>query len=401
MNKFREIYQRIYMFCFYKFASLLKWREPEILSGDKPLELIPEKIKELNLNKCLIVLDPGVEKLGLSEGLINAFLKNDLEYVIFNQIEPNPKIRDIELGVKMYAESFCDSIVAMGGGSAMDTAKAIGARVARPNKTIEKMGGLLKVGKNIPVLFAIPTTAGTGSETTIASVVTDENTHHKYAINDLHLIPKYAVLDPTLTLGLPKSLTAYTGMDALTHAVEGYISMDVPKKYRTLAEEAIASIIENIKEAYDNGGNLDARREMLFASYKAGVVFTRVGLTYVHPIAHTLGGLYNVPHGLANAVLLPICLKKYGSKVYKKLAHLADITNISSEDMNEEEKANAFINKIEELNNYMGITRKFDIKEEDIDTMIKWAEKEANNAYYPPVILYEKDIEEIIREVMN
>ena len=234
------------MFCFYKFAGLLRWREPELLEGDKPLELIPFKIKELNLNKCLVVLDPVIEQLGLSTSLTNSLIKNDIEYVIFNKIEPNPKIRDIELGVKLYQESFCDSIIAFGGGSTMDTAKAIGARIARPNKSITQMGGLLKVGKNIPTLFAIPTTAGTGSETTIASVVTDEVTHHKYAINDLHLIPKYAVLDPTLTVGLPKSITAFTGMDALTHAVEGYISKSVPKKYRLLAEEAIIKIFNNI-----------------------------------------------------------------------------------------------------------------------------------------------------------
>ena len=401
MNKFREIYQRVYMFCFYKFAGLLRWREPELLEGDKPLELIPFKIKELNLNKCLVVLDPVIEQLGLSTSLTNSLIKNDIEYVVFNKIEPNPKIRDIELGVKLYQESFCDSIIAFGGGSTMDTAKAIGARIARPNKSITQMGGLLKVGKNIPTLFAIPTTAGTGSETTIAAVVTDEVTHHKYAINDLHLIPKYAVLDPTLTVGLPKSITAFTGMDALTHAVEGYISKSVPKKYRLLAEEAIIKIFNNIIKVYDDGSNIEARKEMLEASYKAGVVFTRVGLTYVHPIAHTLGGLYNVPHGLANAVILPICLREYGKSVYDKLAHLADITNLTNNNMTKEEKVNAFIEKIEELNNYMGITRKFDIKEEDIETMIKWAEKEANGAYYPPVILYEKDIEKIIREIMN
>ena len=401
MNKFREIYQRVYMFVFYNFARLLKWREPVILSGDNPLEMISLKVKELNLSNCFVVLDPVIEQLGLSKGLTNSFIKNNIEYVVFNKVEPNPKIKDIEIGVKIYQESFCDSIIALGGGSTMDTAKAIGARIARPDKSIEKMGGLLKVGRKIPTLFAIPTTAGTGSETTIAAVVTDEVTHHKYAINDLHLIPSYAVLDPSLTLGLPKTITAFTGMDALTHAVEGYISKSVPKKYKELAEDAIVKIFNNITKAYDDGSNYEARKEMLEASYKAGVVFTRVGLTYVHPIAHTLGGLYNVPHGLANAVILPICLKAYGKTVYKKLARLADITNIIDKEASIEDKANAFIRKIEELNDYMDITRKFDIKEEDISVMIEWAEIEANNAYYPPVILYEKDIEKIIREIMN
>ena len=189
-------------------------------------------------------------------------------------------------------------------------------------------------------------------------------------------------------------------MDALTHAVEGYISRDVPKKYRELAEEAIKDIMENMLEVYDNPTNEQARYKMLHASYKAGVVFTRVGLTYVHPIAHTLGGLYNVPHGLANAVILPVCLKYYNSKkVTSKLAHLSDICGISNDSMSLEEKKNAFILKIEELNERMGITRKFEIKEEDIPQMVKWIIHEADSAYNPPVYLYEKDIINLINNI--
>ena len=188
-------------------------------------------------------------------------------------------------------------------------------------------------------------------------------------------------------------------MDALTHAVEGYISRDVPKKYKTLAEEAIKSIIDNMLEVYNNPTNIDARREMLYASFKAGVVFTRVGLTYVHPIAHTLGGLYQVPHGLANAVILPECLEYYGKKIYKKLAHLSDICGLSNDGMTLEEKAEAFILKIRDLNDKMSITRKFEIKEEDIDTMVKWALHEANTAYNPPVFLDDKDIRILIDKI--
>ncbi|MBP5342305.1 iron-containing alcohol dehydrogenase [bacterium] len=398
MNKKAHFFRRIYMFFFYTFARLLKWREPVLLTGDNPIEEIPKKIKELGLKRSLVVLDPIVESLGLSQSLTHAFIKNDINYKIFNKVKPNPKISDIEDGLKIYMENFCDSIVVMGGGSALDTAKAIGARIARPDRTIEQMKGLFKVGKDIPTLFAIPTTAGTGSEATIASVVTDNN-QHKYAINDLHLIPNYAVLEPKLTTGLPKEITAQTGMDALTHAVEGYISKGITKKYEILAVEAIKQIFNNIKQAYDNGSSLDARGEMLEASYKAGVVFTRCGLTYVHPIAHTLGGLYNVPHGLANAILLPICLRKYGEKIYKKLAYLYDAIEPDSDLSLEKDKALKFIEKIDELNNYMNIGNKFKIDENDIPKMIEWAMNEANTQYYPPVILDSEDIEEIIREI--
>ena len=396
MNAFRKVFQRVYMFIFYKMTYLMNWRIPTILSSTKD---VPNKIKELNLDNCFLVIDPGILKLGLSDGLINAFNDLGINYHIFTQIEPNPKIKDIEAGVLEYINSGSTCICAMGGGSAMDTAKAIGARIVRPNKSIEKLGGLLKVGRKIPLLFAIPTTAGTGSETTIASVVTNEVTHHKYSINDLHLIPSYAVLDASLTLGLPKSITSATGMDALTHAIEGYLSLDVPKKYKRLAEEAIVDILGNILTVYNDGSNYDARYKMLYASFKAGCVFTRVGLTYCHPIAHTLGGLYSVPHGLANAVILPHCLRHYGKKVYKKLAHLSDLCNLTNENMSLEEKAIAFIERIEFLNKEMNLETKFDIKEEDIPQMIKWAEHEANSAYYPPVILDSKEIEAIIREV--
>lgn len=407
MNVLRVVWQRVFMFLFYKATYLMNWRIPELIEGNDSVKLIPNKIKELGMDNCFLVIDPGLIKLGLDKGLIDAFKESNLKYTTFSKIEPNPKICDIEEGVKEYIKSGSSCIVTLGGGSAMDTAKAIGARIARPKKSIEQLGGLLKVGKKIPPLFAIPTTAGTGSETTIASVVTNEITHHKYAINDLHLIPLYAVLDPMLTVGLPKSITSSTGMDALTHAVEGYLSCDVPKKYRILAEEAVEAIIKNIEVVYNDGSNIEARREMLYASFKAGAVFTRVGLTYVHPIAHTFGGLYSVPHGLANAITLPYCLKKYGKKVYKKLSRLSDIAHLSSDGMSEEEKAKAFIEKIEKLNKQMELNKTFDerykplIKDEDIPQMIKWAQKEANAAYYPPVILSNKDLEEIIKEIKS
>jgi len=408
MNIIRKIWQRVYMFIFYKAAALLPWRQPELIKGNGAMLEIPKKIKEIGLDNCFLVLDPGLVKLGLTDPLVEEFKKTGLQYQIFTKLEPNPKICDIEEGVKLYNSSNSKCICVIGGGSAMDTAKAIGARVVNPKKSIEKMGGLFKVGKTIPTLFAIPTTAGTGSETTIASVVTNEVTHHKYAINDLHLIPKYAVLDPKITAGLPKSITSSTGMDALTHAVEGYLSGDVPKKYRLLAEEAVKLIFDNILEAYNNGSNLEARENMLHASFNAGVVFTRVGLTYVHPLAHALGGLYGIPHGLANATILPICLKYYGKSVYKKLARLADITSITNDKMTTMEKAEAFISKIDEFNSKMNIIEDFKAKisdkkitDDDINLMTNWAYKEANGAYYPPVLLGKDEIKMLFNKIIS
>lgn len=399
MNVFKKIWLRIFMFVFYKFTYLMKWRTPELIEGNGSLTKLPEKVKELGLDDVFVVADKGILGLGLVDPLFDALKKAGLRYTLFDKVEPNPKIIDIEEGVKLYKESGSKCIITMGGGSAMDTAKAIGARIVRPNKSIEQLGGLLKVGKKIPPLFAIPTTAGTGSETTIASVVTNSETHHKYAINDLHLVPEYAVMDPLLTKGLPPYVTATTGMDALTHAVEGYLTCDVPKKYKALAEEAVVAIINNVEKVFKNGADLEARKEMLYASFKAGAVFTRVGLTYVHPIAHTLGGLYGVPHGHANAVVLPYCLEYYGKKCHKKLAHLGDLAGLTKEGQNVDEKAQAFIDEVWRLDKDMNLLKKFDIKEEDIPQMIKWAQHEANSAYFVPVLLGDKDLENIIREI--
>lgn len=389
---------RIFQFSLYTLTYLMPFKEPKLIEG---LDLLPKKIKELNLKKPLLVIDPYFKTTPFFEKIEEGIKKEGLDISVYSEIKPNPSISQIENGLKVYLENNCDSLIAFGGGSTMDTAKAIGARVARPKKSIQKLGGLLKVGKKIPILFAIPTTAGSGSETTIAAVVTDENNGHKYAINDLHLIPEYAVLDPELTVSLSKDTTAFTGMDALTHAVEGYLSKGCPKKHKRLAEEAVRSIIKYLPIAYEHGDNIEARREMLHASYKAGVVFTRAGLTYVHPIAHTLGGLYGVTHGLANAVILPECLKYYGKSVYKKLWNLARISGLQLEEGTYEEGARIFIDRIRKMNDLFSITRKFDIENEDIKRMVKWASHEANSAYYPPKYLTNKDIENIINIIKN
>lgn len=282
----------------------------------------------------------------------------------------------------------------------MDTAKAVGARIARPKRSIEQLGGTLKVLKKIPYLVAVPTTAGTGSEATIAAVVTNRETHHKYAVQDLYLTPRMAVMDPLLTVGLPPSITAPTGMDALTHAVEAYICVNVPKYCKKCCEDAVRMIFKNVERAYNDGTDIEARREMLYASYYAGRAFTRATLTYVHPIAHTLGGLYNVPHGLANAVVLPYCLEYYGPKIHKKLAHLADVGGITKDGQTEVEKVSAFIAEIRRLNAAMNIPEKFDcIRDEDIPQMIEWALAEANPIYQVPVILGAEQLKEIIAKL--
>lgn len=274
----------------------------------------------------------------------------------------------------------------------MDCAKGVAARVAKPNKTIPQMKGLLKILKRIPFIFAVPTTAGTGSETTLAAVVTNSRTHEKYAINDTSLIPHFAVLDPTLTLNLPSHITSTTGMDALTHAVEAYIGRSNTNNTYNNSREAIKLIFENVYEVYTNGGNIEARAKMQKASFLAGLAFTKAYVGNVHAIAHTLGGFYSTPHGLANAVILPYVLEFYGNDVYKPLSELADLVGIGDIDDSQEEKTNKFINAIRNLNKSMNIPDKIKgIDEKDIPIMADRAFKEANPLYPVPRIMTRTD----------
>ena len=254
--------------------------------------------------------------------------------------------------------------------------------------------------KNIPPFVAVPTTSGTGSETTMAAVVTDAETHHKYAIMDPHIIPDYAVMDPELVVGLPQKTTSATGMDALCHAVESYVSvMNRPEKSRRYAEEATVLIFKYLERAYNDGSDMEAREKLMEAAYKAGWSFGRTGVGNVHAIAHTLGGLYNTAHGLANAVILPIVLEDYGKAVYKPLARLAELAGIKT-DGSDEEKAKAFIAEIYAMNKRMDMPEGFAfIEEKDIPQMCAYACSEANPTYPVPVIYDKPHFEKLIREI--
>jgi alcohol dehydrogenase class IV len=283
----------------------------------------------------------------------------------------------------------------------MDCAKAAAARVTNPKISVRKMRGVLKLHHKLPPFFAVPTTAGTGSETTLAAVVTDTATHEKNAINDIRLKPRFAVLDPELTVGLPPHITSTTGMDALTHAVEAYIGKSNVKSTEEYAEKATKMIFENIEKAYTNGKDIEARDQMLKASFYAGQAFTRAYLGYVHAIAHNLGGQYAVPHCLANAIILPYVLEYYGETAHKRLAKLAEIAGVKTTG-SDKEKAEAFIEAIKTLNKNMNIPDGFDmIQEKDIPVIVKRALKEGNPLYPVPKIMDEADCEAVIRRMMK
>ena len=380
----------------------MDWSEPQLLEGEGSILKLPSLIKSKNINKVLIVTDKGLMNLHLLDSLFEELKNTNIEYVIYDGVQPNPTIPNIEECRKMYINNGCQGIIAFGGGSPMDCAKAAAARVVKPKQSVRKMRGYLKVCKKLPPFFAVPTTAGTGSETTLAAVVTDPTTHEKNAICDTCLRPKFAVLDPSLTVGLPPHITSTTGMDALTHAVESYIGKSNVKSTIKYAEDAVKLIHANLEKAYLNGKDIEARNNMLKASYLAGNAFTRAFVGYVHAIAHNLGGMYNTPHGLANAVILPYVLEWYGSSIYKPLAKLADLVGISQEGMSLEEKARAYIAEIRRMNKAMNIPEKFDfLKEEDIPLLVKRALKEGNPGYPVPKIMSTSECEIVIRRLMK
>ncbi|MCH1625253.1 iron-containing alcohol dehydrogenase [Fredinandcohnia quinoae] len=388
-----QLYCRAYQSVFRMVTPFLPWRKPEILEGENSLLHLPKLIKSKDIHHVLIVTDKGITSIGLMEPFLKGLNAEDIKFVIYDQTVPNPTIDNIEEALAMYRVNNCQGIVAFGGGSPMDCAKGVGARVARPTKRIPQMKGVLKIRKRIPTLFAIPTTAGTGSETTIATVVSDSETHEKYAILDTSLIPDYAVLDPILTMNLPPHITSTTGMDALTHAVEAYIGKSNTKETVQCSLDAVKLIFENIYEAYSNGNNLKARANMQKAAYLGGVAFTRAYVGNVHAIAHTLGGFYSVPHGLANAIILPYVLEYYGDTVYQPLSELADQVGICNPTDTNEQKAKKFIIAIKDLNERMNIPKKVKgIEEQDIPTMVERALKEANPLYPVPMIFSKDDM---------
>ena len=375
------------------------YRMPTYLEGPGKIRELGAFLKEKNINDVLVVTGTGMVRRGQVQPLLDGFESAGIRYTLQAFDHPDPSSDDVELGFKTYKENGCKALVALGGGSRIDCAKGIAAKVVHPKKKVSQLQGLLKVHWPIPPFVAIPTTAGAGSETTVAAVITDSATHRKAAINDPFLIPKYAVLDPEVTVGLPPYTTATTGMDALAHAVEAYTNHTYNTKLENrLAKEAVKLIHDNILVAFEDGANLEARQNMQRGAFYAGRAFTRGCVGYVHAVGHTLGGLYGVAHGLAMAVLLPHVMREFGASAHKRLAELADVCGIGGE--NEAEKANAFIRWIEETNKKMGLPDSFDvIREEDIDQMIAWASKEANPLYPVPVVWSKKDFRRFIQSI--
>lgn len=399
MNTLRKIYCRAFQKAFHIAIPFLPYRKPKIAGSIKEL---PEIIMRHKCTHVLIITDGGIMKLGLTRRLEKALKEAGIPYTIYDKTVANPTTVNVREALELYHKEGCDAIIGFGGGSSMDCAKAVGACAVKPNHSLAQMKGILKVHKKLPLLMAVPTTAGTGSETTLAAVITDADTRYKYAINDFPLIPRYAVLDPKVTLSLPPFITATTGMDALTHAVEAYIGNSTTIDTRRDALKAVKLIFENIDIAYEHGDNIQARRNMLHASFYAGCAFTKSYVGYVHAVAHSLGGQYNVPHGLANAILLPLVLREYGSCIDKKLHRLAIAAGLADKNTPDHEAAELFIRSIEEMKERFGIVNIVkEIQETDIPKLAHYADKEANPLYPVPRLMDASELEKFYYMLMS
>ncbi len=399
MNIASKIFCRTFQLGFRAALPILPYREPQIISSCTDLKDVFEKE---NIKSVLIVTDKGIVNNGLTGSLEKVLDDNGINFTTYADTQPNPTVKNVEDALSLYLNNDCNCLIAIGGGSAMDCAKAVGARVVYPKRTVNQLGGKLKVWRKLPTLIAIPTTAGTGSETTLAAMITDSDTHRKYAIMSFPIIPHYAVLDATLTYSLPPHLTASTGVDALTHAVEAYIGRSTTRETRRLALEATKLVFNNVEIAYKDGNNHEARENMLHAAYKAGIAFSKSYVGYIHALAHSLGGKYGTPHGLANAVIMPYVLEAYGKRVHKKLHKLGIAAGVATKDDAPMTGAIKFINAVKQLNSNMNIPNKLKgIQKKDIDALAKHAEKEANPLYPVPKLMTKKELEGFYYQVAD
>jgi len=398
MNPFKVFGCRLFQKVMYVASAFLSFHEPEILDG------VPEmakKIHDLGLKKPLLVTDEGIYSLRLYTSTVEALREEGIECALYHGVVANPTFGCVEEGKKVYDGEGCDCLIALGGGSSMDAAKALAIKIAYPSRGLERFKGLLHVHRKLVPLFAIPTTAGTGSEATVAAVVVNEATKDKFQIDDPKLIPPYAVFDPYLLRDLPQKIKSTTGMDALTHAVEAYIGKSNTKKTKARAIEAMRLIRDHLVPFYETG-DIEHAKEMQRAAYYAGVAFTRAYVGYVHALAHSLGGEYGVPHGLANAILLPVVLESYGRSAEKKLASIYDELELGDPSLSREAKAKAFISFVRSLNERMGIPSRFEdiVRKEDVSRLCLHAAKEGNPLYPVPKEMDANELREVLSKAL-
>lgn len=365
---------------------------PVSLMGPDCLIDAGKDIKDLEFKKALIVTDKVLVDIKLVDKLIKVLEDNGIDYTIYSETKPNPTVTNVNDGLKILKEESCDFVISFGGGSPHDCAKGI-ALLATNGGDIKDYEGVNISKKPQLPLVAVNTTAGTASEMTIFSIITDEERHIKMALVDKHMTPIMAVNDPLLMVAMPKGLTAATGMDALTHAVEAYVSTIATPITDACALMAIKLISNHLRDAVENGIDTEARDKMAYAEYLAGMAFNNAILGYVHAMAHQLGGFYDLPHGVCNAVLLPHVQEYNAVVVPDRLKDVAEAMGIDVRDMTDEEGARAAIDAIKVLSSDIGIPAgltDLGVKKEDFDILAENALKDACGGTNPKQATHEE-----------
>lgn len=381
--------------------KVLPFPKPTLFTGPNSSIELCETISYTGQKRVLIVTDATLLGLGILDKIQNTLKENKVEYFIYDGILPDPTYNQVQEGLEIFKENQCDSVLAVGGGSSIDAAKIISA-LATNQKSIQEISGMFQVWKLPAPLYAIPTTAGTGSEGTVAAVVSDPKTNQKTLIMDPKVVPQMAALDPTLMIGLPPHITAATGMDALTHAIEAYVSTNALPDSDSNALAATKLIMENLTNAVNEGQNLKARQSMAMASFYAGLAFTRAGVGYVHAIAHNFGAKYHTPHGLANAIVLPHILEFSKENILERLAKLAEVSGLKQDNDTKEDLAQKFIDKIQKMKREYDIPDKLkELKKDDIPSIAREALKEAHFTYAVPRYMDQSQCESIVAKMMN
>lgn len=341
--------------------------------GPGAREVLPQEIKRLGLKKAFVSTDKDLIKFGVADKVLSVLDKAGIPYVVFSDIKPNPTVSNVNAGVKAFAESGADFILAIGGGSSIDTSKAIGIITNNPEfSDVVSLEGVAPTQKKSVPIIALPTTAGTAAEVTINYVITDEVNEKKMVCVDPNDIPAIAIVDAELMYTLPKGLTASTGLDALTHAIEGLITKGAWEMSDMFEIKAIEMITRYLETAVFEPTNAEARNGMAVAQYIAGMAFSNVGLGVVHGMAHPLGAIFDIPHGVANALLLPIIMEFNAPAALDKYVEIAKAMKVYKEGMSQEEAARAAVDAVRALSVRVGIPQhlsELGIKESDLDKL--------------------------------
>lgn len=381
-------------------AAVMPYRWPRIFEGDEPALDLCRHMLNRKHRSIFFVTSKTPVRTGLIDPLVACLREGGVRVAVYDDIRPDPSIDDIEVAVAELKKQGCDAVLALGGGSVIDAAKVIAAR-ARNNKPILKMTGMFRVSKGMLPLYAVPTTAGTGSEVTIVAVVSDLAKQRKLPLMDPRLMPRAAALDGSLMTGVPADITAATGMDALTHAVESFISKNATARTDSLALEATQLIMANLATAVSDGSNIEARQALARAAYLAGKAFTQAGVGYVHAIAHNFGGIYHIAHGRANAIILPYVLAFSMPQCAQRLSTLAVACGVGSHQSDPESNAQQFIARICQMNRSFGIPETVaELKTTDIPRIAKAARQEARFTYAVPRYMSRAQCEDLVAQML-